>query len=351
MPYGNIIQPYLKYTAVLCIALFILLFPSNKKKLMPEMFAPPFLAGDTLSCYVMIDKSLAAKGHPLGYIFDVFGAFSAQQGCEIEFTHQKETPLAQWVKLSSGKIDMMIINSQKDTVPEIFQGNVISSIPINDNEDVCVVEKGNYKIIQTLNYWLTFFRQTPEFEKMTRKYYRKLQHNISPYDSYIKTYARVLGWDWRLLASLICQESKFKLGLSSSKGAIGLMQIKENVAQKYGVTDIYDPESNIKAGVYHLQRLQDRYRKMGADSLDLVQITLAAYNAGEGRIEDCINLAESLKKPSSQWSSLAEMISLLNEKEYYTHAAVKLGRFRGKETLRFVEEIIKRYEKYTLSIE
>lgn len=345
------IQPYVKYAVVLCISLFIILFPSNKKKEMPEIFAPPFLAGDTLSCHIMIDKSLAAKGHPLGYIFDVFGEFTTQQGCEIEFSHETESRLAQWVKLTTGKMDMMIINSQKDSVPEMFQENVISSIPINDNEDVCVVAKDNYKIIQTLNYWLTFFRQTPAFEKMTKKYYRKLKHTLSPYDDYIKTYAAVLGWDWRLLASLMYQESKFKLGLSSSRGAIGLMQIKENIARQYGIVDIYDPESNIKAGVYHLQRLQKRYQEKGADSLDLIKITLAAYNAGEGRIDDCINLAGSLKKPTTEWSALAEVIPLMNEHKHYTSSAVKLGRFRGKETLRFVDEILKRYEKYTLSVE
>lgn len=346
--YNNV---YLKYVIVLLFAIALFIFPSNKIKQRRDLFAPPLLAGDTLSCYVMIDKSLSAKGHPLGYIYALFGEFAKQQGCKIDFSHQLEEPLSQWVKLATGLTDMIIINSQKDTVPEMFQDDVISSIPLNDNEDVCVVEKSNYTIVQTLNYWLTYFKQTPEYARMSKKYYKKLSHVISPYDTYIKQYAKLLGWDWRLLAALIHQESKFKLGVSSSKGAIGLMQIKESVARKYGIADIYDPESNIKAGVLHLQRLQNMYKKMGADSLDLVEITLAAYNAGEGRIEDCMSIAGTLDKDPLKWATIAEMIPLLNEKQYYTKNIVKLGRFRGKETLRFVDQIITKYNKYLQSVE
>ncbi len=345
------IHKYSRYAIIPVLALLIIIFPSNKKKNTPEHFAPPLLAGDTLNCYIMIDKSLSAKGHPLGYIYEIFGEFEKQQGCKINFSVREETPFSQWVKLATGKTDIIILNSRKDTVPEIFQDDVISSIPINDEEDVCVVEKGNYKIVQTLNYWLTFFRQTPGYGKISKKYYKKLRHAISPYDNYIKTYSPLLGWDWRLLAALIYQESKFKLGVSSSKGAIGLMQIKESVAQKYGIEDIYDPESNIKAGIYHLRRLQQMYKKMGADSLDLIKITLAAYNAGEGRIEDCMNIAGTLGKDPLKWESIKEVIPLMNRKAEYKKDVVKLGRFRGKETLRFVEEIITRYDKYLQNTE
>lgn len=346
--YNNV---YLKYAIVLLFAITLLIFPSNKPKHRRDLLAPPILAGDTLNCYVMIDKSLSAKGHPLGYIYALFGEFAQQQGCKIDFSHQAEEPLSQWVKLATGLTDMIIINSRKDTVPEMFQDDVISSIPINDNDDVCVIEKNNYKIVQTLNYWLTYFKQTPEYARMSKKYYKKLSHVISPYDTYIKQYAKLLGWDWRLLAALIHQESKFKLGVSSSKGAIGLMQIKESIANTYGITDIYDPESNIKAGVLHLQRLQNMYRKMGADSLDLVEITLAAYNAGEGRIEDCMSVARTLDKDPLKWETIAGVIPLMNEKQYYTKSVVKQGRFRGKETLRFVDEIIAKYNKYLQSVE
>ena len=62
------------------------------------------------------------------------------------------------------------------------------------------------------------------------------------------------------------------------------MQIKESVAKSYGVENIYNPQENIKAGTLHLKRLQNMYKKMGADSLNAILLTIAAYNCGEGRI-------------------------------------------------------------------
>lgn len=342
---------YLKYVIASLFVIVLLLLPSNKQKNKPDIFTPPFLAGDTLNCYIMIDKSMYTQGYSMGYLYAIFKELEKQQGTTVQLYHETEDKLSQWVKLATGKTDIIIMNSVKDTVPDMFQDDVISSIPLNDNDDVCVVDKSNYKIVQTINYWLTFFKQTPEYEKITKKYYKKLKHVISPYDNYIKQYAASIQWDWRLLASLIYQESKFKLGVSSSKGAIGLMQIKESVAKTYGIDDIYDPESNIKAGVSHLQRLQNKYRKMGADSLDLIQLSLAAYNAGEGRLEDAMSLASLHKKDPLKWVNIAETIPLMNDRDYYTNEVVKFGKFRGNETLQFVDNIIKRYEKYQSSVE
>ncbi|MEF9930872.1 MAG: transglycosylase SLT domain-containing protein [Bacteroidales bacterium] len=319
----------------------------DKSKERSNILAPPLLAGDTITCAIMIDMSLYSKGYSLGYLYELFKAFEQQQGCTVNLLPHDKTPMSQWINLAAGTTDIIIINSQKDTVPNVYQDKVISSIPLNNNEDVCVVNKNNYRIIQTLNYWLTFFKQTPEYKKITPKYYHRVKQGISPYDNYIKKYAPLLNWDWRLLASLIYQESKFKVGVSSSMGAIGLMQIKESIANKYGIDDIYNPESNIKAGVFHLQRLQNLYRKMGADSINTIKLSLAAYNAGEGRLDDCMNVAALHGKNPLIWQDIVEIIPLMREKDFHV---VKFGKFSGKETLSFVDNIINRYDKYSLSV-
>jgi membrane-bound lytic murein transglycosylase F len=338
---------YFKYSIVLLCAYILFIMPPYKPAEKFNILSSPLLAGDTISCSVIIDKSLYTKGHSIGYLYELSKEFDKQLGSVTKLSPNDETTISQWVKLATGDIDMIIMNTQKDTVPEMFQDDVISSIPINGNDDVCVVEKNNYNIIQTLNYWFTYFKQTPEYNKIYNKYYKKLKWNISPYDNYIKAYAPLLKWDWRLLASLIYQESKFKAGVSSSKGAIGLMQIKESVANKYGIDNIYQPEDNIKAGVYHLKRLQDRYRNMGADSLNIIKLSLAAYNAGEGRLEDCMKVTSFHGKNPLIWDDVAQIIPLMNTKEY---KVTKLGKFNGKETIRFVDNILNRYKKYTTNI-
>jgi soluble lytic murein transglycosylase-like protein len=99
--------------------------------------------------------------------------------------------------------------------------------------------------------------------------------NARPYADLIATVATSYDVDVRLVHAVIEQESNYKAGARSSKGARGLMQLMPATARQYGVRNAYDPRSNIEAGVRHLKDLMSR--------LD-VPTALAAYNAGEGTI-------------------------------------------------------------------
>ena len=67
-----------------------------------------------------------------------------------------------------------------------------------------------------------------------------------------------------------------------------------STAAKMGYTDLFNPEESIKAGTEYLLLLQNMFRGKAADKNELYKFTLAAYNAGEGRIMDCIRYAESV---------------------------------------------------------
>ena len=322
--------------------------------------SPLLFASDTLECSIMLDKTIRARGYNIGYLYELFQNFEQHHRCEINLNITDSEPHAQWDNLIAGRYDMLVLNSERDTVPAIYADEVVSTVIPDSKDNICVVRKDNYNIIQTLNYWFPYFKQTQEYEH-TQRYHKsyKIQNRngapisrttISPYDIYVKRYAHIVGWDWRLICSLIYQESKFKMGVSSSRGAIGLMQIKEQVAQTYGIDDIYDPEYNIKAGISHLARLQKLYKKAGADSTNLIKLTLASYNCGEGRLQDCMALAQEKGLDPLVWENLAEVIPLLREEEHYSSEAIKLGRFNGGETLKFVELIMERYGQYCQSV-
>ncbi len=84
--------------------------------------------------------------------------------------------------------------------------------------------------------------------------------------------------DTSLLRSVIRAESGFDPSATSSKGAMGLMQIMPETAEELGLQNPYDPEENIMAGTRYLRRLLDRY------SGD-VEKALAAYNWGMGNVD------------------------------------------------------------------
>jgi membrane-bound lytic murein transglycosylase F len=169
---------------------------------------------------------------------------------------------------------------------------------------------------------------------------------ISPYDELIKKYAGELGWDWKMLASVIYQESKFSIGSRSFRGAQGLMQVMPSTAAYYSVDNLLDPEQNIIAGTRHLKRLQNMFRKEGLSQEEIIKFTLAAYNAGEGRVIDCRNLAAAKDFDNTMWDEVVKIIPLMREDSILEEPSVKLGKFKGHETINYVESVLSHYEAF-----
>jgi len=85
------------------------------------------------------------------------------------------------------------------------------------------------------------------------------------------------GVDPVLIYALMHQESSFKKGAISPKGARGLMQLMPGTAARFGVTNIFDPRQNIEGGTRYIRFLLNAF---DGD----VALTLAGYNAGEGAV-------------------------------------------------------------------
>ncbi len=343
---------YLKYCIILVAALVFFVCFTGKIRRTDTPYSH-YLWGDTLSFTVLFDQNTRTANARTSFVYHIFKDLEKCQSCDIGIS-LRDNEILRWEDLISGECDAIIINAINDTVPSAYQDLVISSIPLNKEEDVCVVAKEKYMLVQAINYWLTYYKQTFSYKHALKNYIRKAKLKkviyISPFDHIIMRYSKVIGWDWRLLAALIHQESKFKIGVSSSRGAIGLMQIKEDVARRYGVKDIYDPEENIMAGVNHLKRIQNQYKSMGIDSTNLIKITLAAYNCGEGRLQDCMNVAKTEGKNPFVWQDIADIIPMMSGKEFSRREDISLGIFRGKETLKFVKNILEQYEYYKLTV-
>lgn len=107
------------------------------------------------------------------------------------------------------------------------------------------------------------------------------------YEQIVRGHARNYDLDPALLAAVIYQESKFRADAKSSSGAIGLMQLRPDTAEgiairtggtRFQVSDLYNPEINVRYGSWYLRHLLDKY----GDEKE----ALAAYNAGQRNVDE-----------------------------------------------------------------
>lgn len=98
------------------------------------------------------------------------------------------------------------------------------------------------------------------------------------YAEMIVAAARKHDVDWKLVAAVMQTESNFNPRAVSPKGAQGLMQLMPATARLYKVSDPYDPEQNIDAGVRYLKMLVGRYKGK-------LELALAAYNSGQQNVD------------------------------------------------------------------
>ena len=116
-------------------------------------------------------------------------------------------------------------------------------------------------------------------------WYARLKYPLL-YASIVRGHAQNYDIDPALLAAVIEEESKFRADARSSAGAIGLMQLQPATANgialrtggtKFVVSDLYDPEINVRYGAWYLHHLLLRY----GDE----RTALAAYNAGQENVD------------------------------------------------------------------
>ena len=129
-------------------------------------------------------------------------------------------------------------------------------------------------------------------EETMPSWYAKQRYPLR-YAAIVRGHAENYNLDPSLLAAVIYTESKFDATTVSGAGAVGLMQLLPDTAKgiaartggsRFVVSDLRDPEINVRYGAWYLEHLREKYRGR-ENAMDLA---LAAYNAGQGRVDEWI---------------------------------------------------------------
>jgi len=261
-----------------------------------------------------------------------------------------------------GEIEYTIADNNIAELNSAYYKNIDVNTKISlPQRTAWAVRKTSPLLLEKVNNWLQKIKKTADFQVIYNKYfternkYKKRMHSeylsltggkISKYDPIIKQYAQKINWDWRLLASLIYQESKFNPREKSWIGAVGLMQLLPKTARHFEARNIYNPNDNIKAGVNFIRWLQNYWKDI-PDSLERIKFVLASYNTGQGHVRDAQALAKKYGKNPLLWDdNTAYYLLMKSHRKYFDDPVVKFGYCRGEEPVNYVSEILKRYSVY-----
>ena len=189
--------------------------------------------GKEIVCVIDLgDDMRSAHGLETGFSYELIGKFAQAHDCMADIVTVTRKDTTDYVELlKKGKIDILVTHVDDD---ETFEGMGISH-SVNGCSAWITSEK-NLRGLSQINGWMSCFSATDEYNQIVKRFFYStnpskraekgiIAENVSPYDSILKEYASDLGWDWRMLAAVVYQESKFSINSCSHRGAQGLMQV------------------------------------------------------------------------------------------------------------------------------
>jgi len=293
---------------------------------------------------------------------------SEEIGEDIIIVEMENIEDEQLIKMvAEGDIEFTVCDEHVAKVAKRYYDNIDIETPVSFPQNLAwAVRTDANCLLDTINNWIDNFRYTTEYALIYNKYFRNgnstrivnseyyanLSGKVSPYDKWIKEHSRTINWDWRLLASLIFQESRFKPNAVSWAGAYGLMQLMPGTGTHFGVNRNSSPDKQIEGGVKFIQWLDTRFSNEIKDESERIKFVLAAYNAGYGHISDARRLAEKYGLNPNKWDNNVDYFVLnKSNPQFYKDPDVYFGYCRGEETYNYVSSIIDRYEHYKNIIE
>lgn len=257
--------------------------------------------------------------------------------------------------ISLGLYDYTLVNSfWANTIGKRYKNlAILKDVPFRKNIEISWgVRKEDKELLEELNTFLPLVKRGSLLGNIfSYKYFYnvgKIQSDdfdlnngiISKYDHYFKKYAKVYNLDWRLIAAISYQESRFRQDIENKWGAIGLFQIKQQTASEPYINIPYikglkNIENNVHAGVKYFQWIKKRYFNKRKDMTEeaRIRMSLASYNAGPGRVLQAIKKTKQMGLDPNKWFRNVEL------------GMLQLG---VPEPVLYVSEINKHYVSYLL---
>jgi len=278
-------------------------------------------------------------------------------GMDIKIRLFDEIPTEEFIRMVAGKeILITVANSHVAMLNRRYYPETRMAFPIEEPQTIgWAVKKGQNSLRKAINSFFNHSMRTGKFAKIhdqyygnveifdyvdLKKYHQRIKERLPNYQGIIRKAAERYGFDWRLIAAMIYQESHFDPDARSHTGVEGIMQLTQVTAEELGVSNRLNVEEAIHGGVRYLKQLYDRFDE--AREPDRTLIAMASYNVGFGHVRDAQKLAVDFGMNPNSWSALEQILPMLRYPAYYQRT--EHGYCRGTEPVRYVKRIRTYYD-------
>jgi len=307
------------------------------------------------------------KARPRGTMQLESAKLAVRAGSPQEQTLQKlkrtVAPTLQWVQtaplnadpladVDSGEADYALIDDREFSFAHHLYPNVLLGFTLPEERPAqWIVRRGARDLLKATNRFIHNASISGHLAKLaleqtgdarpfqyeeSREFQAHLSERLPKYQPLFEAASASTGIDWRLLAAIGYQESKWNPLAASSDGAGGIMMLTSDTAEAMGIADRSNPAQSISAGARYFASVHDKIPERIPEP-DRTWFAVAAYNVGFGHLEDARILAQTRGKNPDSWEEVRDQLPLLGEERWYS--LVKRGYARGWEPVQFVDRV------------
>ena len=260
-------------------------------------------------------------------------------------------------KVASGDLDYTIANSDLVAIDQRYAPQLRVAFDLSDTQDVAwaLPPTRDDSLFATVQAHLSSIGQT-ELDRLRDRYFghvnegdyqgvvrfvTDVQKLLPRYREQFEDAAERYGMDWRLLAAIGYQESKWDPEAVSYTGVRGIMMLTSDTAAQLDVANREDPAQSIRGGArYFLEMLKSLPPTI--EEPDRSWMALAAYNQGLGHLLDARTLAAKNGNDPDRWVDVRDTLPLLTRERWFSQT--KYGYARGREAVNFVANVRSYYD-------
>jgi peptidoglycan lytic transglycosylase F len=275
-----------------------------------------------------------------------------EKGFKIDLQLVDNMPSEELIRMVAEKeIEVTIADAHIAMLSRRYNPGIKISFPVGSPRALSwAVRKGESGLLKKINEFFEKIKEDGTLAKIMdkyhgnleafdyvdlRRYHERLESRLPKYRPILERAGEAYGFDWRLIAAMVYQESHFDADAKSYTGVEGIMQLTQDTAVDMGIDDRRHVEQSIIGGVRYLKEV---YKKFGrAKNPDRIYLALASYNVGRGHVEDAQRIAEAMGLDPNSWSAVEGVLPLLSYREHYKKTA--FGYCRGTEPVKYVNRI------------